>query len=130
MGFFGLYGSTAALATTRTFATVENCIGIGFRCGTHIRWQVAEQQFIADLPASTRSPSPRQYMNNGRRRRSPLTTAQGPIRRPIAESAFSPNITLIFMETVYGFRSETAGALLKLDPFREVMSWNIERSED
>jgi hypothetical protein len=40
MGFFGLYGSTAALATTLTLATVTNCIGIGFQRGTHTRWQV------------------------------------------------------------------------------------------
>ena len=37
MGFFGLYGSTAALATTLTLATAINCIGIGFQRGTHIR---------------------------------------------------------------------------------------------
>jgi hypothetical protein len=30
MGFFGLYGSTAALATTFTLASVINCIGTGF----------------------------------------------------------------------------------------------------
>ena len=41
MGFFGLYGSTAALATTLTLATVVNCIGIGFQRGTHTRWQIA-----------------------------------------------------------------------------------------
>ncbi|MDP2186682.1 MAG: hypothetical protein Q8J93_14640, partial [Xanthomonadales bacterium] len=35
MGFFGLYGSTAALATTLTLAAVVNCIGIGFQRGTH-----------------------------------------------------------------------------------------------
>jgi len=40
MGFFGLYGSTAALATTLTLATVLNCIGIGFQRGTHTRWQL------------------------------------------------------------------------------------------
>ena len=40
MGFFGLYGSTAALATTLTLATVVNCIGIGFQRGTHTRWQI------------------------------------------------------------------------------------------
>ncbi|MES2667887.1 MAG: DUF2793 domain-containing protein [Pseudomonadota bacterium] len=40
MGFFGLYGSTAALATTLTLATVINCIGIGFQRGTHTRWQL------------------------------------------------------------------------------------------
>ena len=41
MGFFGLYGSTAALATTLTLATVLNCIGIGFQRGTHANWQMA-----------------------------------------------------------------------------------------
>lgn len=40
MGFFGLYGSTAALATTLTLATVVNCIGVGFQRGTHTRWQI------------------------------------------------------------------------------------------
>ena len=40
MGFFGLYGSTAALATTMTLATVLNCIGIGFQRGTHANWQL------------------------------------------------------------------------------------------
>jgi len=40
MGFFGLYGSTAALATTLTLATAINCIGIGFQRGTHTRWQL------------------------------------------------------------------------------------------
>ncbi len=40
MGFFGLYGSTAALATTLTLATASNCIGIGFQRGTHTRWQL------------------------------------------------------------------------------------------
>ncbi|EEW24408.1 DUF2793 domain-containing protein [Rhodobacter ferrooxidans] len=40
MGFFGLYGSTAALATTLTLATVLNCIGIGFQRGTHANWQL------------------------------------------------------------------------------------------
>lgn len=38
MGFFGLYGSTAALATTLTLAI--NCISIGFWRGTHTRWQL------------------------------------------------------------------------------------------
>jgi len=41
IGFFGLYGSTAALATTQTLAAVVNCIGIGFQRGTHTRWQLA-----------------------------------------------------------------------------------------
>ena len=40
MGFFGLYGSTAALAVTLTLATVVNCIGIGFQRGTHFNWQL------------------------------------------------------------------------------------------
>jgi hypothetical protein len=40
MGFFGLYGSTAALATTLTLATVLNCVGIGFQRGTHANWQM------------------------------------------------------------------------------------------
>ncbi len=40
MGLFGLYGSTAALATTLTLATVLNCIGIGFQRGTHANWQL------------------------------------------------------------------------------------------
>jgi hypothetical protein len=40
MGFFGLYGSTAALATTLTLATVVNCLVIGFQRSTHTRWQV------------------------------------------------------------------------------------------
>ena len=40
MGFFRLYGSPAALATTLTLATVINCIGIGFQRGTHTRLQL------------------------------------------------------------------------------------------
>jgi hypothetical protein len=40
MGFFGLYGSIAALATTLTLATVLNCIGIGFQRGAHANWQL------------------------------------------------------------------------------------------
>ena len=40
MGFFGLYGSTSALATTLTLAAVANCVGIGFQRGTHARWQL------------------------------------------------------------------------------------------
>jgi hypothetical protein len=38
MGFFGHYGSTAALATTLTLGTVLNCVGIGFQRGTHANW--------------------------------------------------------------------------------------------
>jgi hypothetical protein len=40
MGFFGLYGSTAALATNLTLAAVINAVGIGFQRGTHANWQV------------------------------------------------------------------------------------------
>ena len=41
MGFFCLYGSTAALATILTLAAAINCIGVGFQRGTHTRWQLA-----------------------------------------------------------------------------------------
>jgi hypothetical protein len=37
-GFFGLYGSTAALATTLTLATATNCIG--FQRSTPTLWQL------------------------------------------------------------------------------------------
>jgi hypothetical protein len=40
MGFFGLMGSTAALATTLTLSAVVNAIGIGFQRGTHANWQI------------------------------------------------------------------------------------------
>jgi hypothetical protein len=40
MAFFGLYGSTAALATTLALSAVVSCIGIGFQRGTHTRWQL------------------------------------------------------------------------------------------
>jgi len=57
MGFFGLYGSTAALATTLTLATVINCIGIGFQRGTHANWQLVHNDgagapTLIDLGAS------------------------------------------------------------------------------
>ncbi len=39
-GFFGLMGSTAALATTLTLSPVVNAIGIGFQRGTHANWQI------------------------------------------------------------------------------------------
>jgi len=57
MGFFGLYGSTAALATTLTLAAVINCIGIGFQRGTHTNWQAvandgAGAPTLIDLGAS------------------------------------------------------------------------------
>jgi hypothetical protein len=40
MGFFGLMGSTAALATTLLLSAVVNAIGIGFQRGTHANWQI------------------------------------------------------------------------------------------
>jgi hypothetical protein len=40
MGFFGLNGSTSALATNLTLAAVINAVGIGFQRGTHANWQV------------------------------------------------------------------------------------------
>ena len=40
MGFFGLVGSTAALATTLLLSAVVNAIGIGFQRGTHANWQI------------------------------------------------------------------------------------------
>jgi hypothetical protein len=40
MGFFGLMGSTAALATTLALSAVVNAIGIGFQRGTHANWQI------------------------------------------------------------------------------------------
>ena len=57
MGFFGFYGSVAALATTLTLATVLNCIGIGFQRGTHANWQLVHNDgtgapTLIDLGAS------------------------------------------------------------------------------
>lgn len=40
MGFCGLYGSIAALATTLTLAAVINAVGIGFQRGSHANWQL------------------------------------------------------------------------------------------
>lgn len=40
MGFFGLMGSTAALATTLLLSAVVNAIGIGFQRGSHANWQI------------------------------------------------------------------------------------------
>jgi hypothetical protein len=40
MGFFGLYRSTAALATTLALSAVVDAIGIGFQRGTHANWQI------------------------------------------------------------------------------------------
>lgn len=57
MGFFGLYGSTAALATTLTLAAAVNCIGIGFQRGSHTNWQLVHNDgssapTLTDLGAS------------------------------------------------------------------------------
>jgi hypothetical protein len=57
MGFFGLYGSTAALAITLTLAAAVNCIGIGFQRGTHANWQLVHNDAtgaptLTDLGAS------------------------------------------------------------------------------
>lgn len=57
MGFFGLYGSTTALATTLTRSAVVNCIGIGFQRGTHTNWQFVQNNAsgaptLTDLGAS------------------------------------------------------------------------------
>lgn len=57
MGFFGLYGSTAALATTLTLAAVINAVGIGFQRGTHTNWQLVHNDgsgapTLIDLGAS------------------------------------------------------------------------------
>jgi hypothetical protein len=40
MAFFGLYGSTSALASNLSLAAVINAIGIGFQRGTHGNWQL------------------------------------------------------------------------------------------
>jgi hypothetical protein len=40
MGFFGLYGSTVAVAATLTLAAAIHCIGIGFQRSTHTRCQL------------------------------------------------------------------------------------------
>ena len=57
MGFFGLYGSTAALATTLTLAAAINAVGIGFQRGTHTNWQLVHNDgagapTLIDLGAS------------------------------------------------------------------------------
>ena len=57
MAFFGLYGSTAALATTLTLAAAINSIGIGFQRGTHTRWQLVANDgtsapMLTDMGAS------------------------------------------------------------------------------
>lgn len=57
MAFFGLYGSTAALATTLLLSGVVNCVGIGFQRGTHTNWQMVQNDAagaptLTDLGAS------------------------------------------------------------------------------
>ena len=57
MGFFGLYGSTSALAATLTLANAVNCVGIGFQRGTHTNWQLVHNDgtwapTLVDLGAS------------------------------------------------------------------------------
>lgn len=60
LGFFGLYGSTTALATTLTLATAINSSGIGFQRGTHPRWQLVTNDStgaptLTDMGASSPS---------------------------------------------------------------------------
>jgi hypothetical protein len=50
MGFFGLYGSTAALATTLTLNSVINAVGIGFQRGTHTNWQAVANDGAGHRP--------------------------------------------------------------------------------
>ena len=54
LGFFCLYGSTAALATTLSLATAISCIGIGisFHRSTHTRWQLVAND-STDAPTPT-----------------------------------------------------------------------------
>jgi hypothetical protein len=59
MGFFCLYGSTAALAITLPLAAVINCIGIGFQRATHTRWPLVANDGTGDptlTDMTTRSP--------------------------------------------------------------------------
>ena len=75
MAFFGLYGSTAALATTLTLSAVVSCIGIGFQRGTHTRWQLVSNDAsgsptLVDMGASfaiaTDSPASAELSSSGR----------------------------------------------------------------
>ena len=57
MGFFGLYGSTAALTTTLTLNSIINAVGLGFQRGTHTNWQLVHNDgsgapTLIDLGAS------------------------------------------------------------------------------
>ena len=70
MGFFGLYGSTAALATTLTLSAVVNCIGIGFQRGTHTRWQIVHNDASGTPTLINASrPSPRDRRGDHAHRR-------------------------------------------------------------
>jgi len=53
MGYFGLYGATAALAPTVTLSAVVICIGIGFQRGTHTRWQLVQNDGCSGAPTLT-----------------------------------------------------------------------------
>lgn len=64
MGFFGLCGSTAALATTLTIAAAPNDTGIGLRVVGDVSGAVAEFTVTADMPAATQLLRPRNSMNN------------------------------------------------------------------
>lgn len=60
MGFFGLYGSTGALATTLALAAVTHRIGIGLQRGAHANWQlvhVPSSPTSAQAFQSTASPT-------------------------------------------------------------------------
>ena len=57
MSFFGLCGSTAALAKTLALSAVVSCIGIGFQPPTHTRWQLVTKDVsgaptLVDMGAS------------------------------------------------------------------------------
>ena len=57
MGFFGLDGSTAALATSLTLSAVANSIGIRFQRDTHTNWPLVQSDtsgapMLTDLGAS------------------------------------------------------------------------------
>lgn len=52
MGFFGLYGSTTALATNLLLSALVNCVGIGFQVGTHTNWQLVQND-AAGAPTLT-----------------------------------------------------------------------------
>ena len=53
MAFFGLYGSTSALATTLALSAVVSCIGIGFQRGTIPAGSSSATTPAARRPSST-----------------------------------------------------------------------------